>query len=321
VKTLVGVVLAVAAISCACEGTKSVAPPTTATSAKSQLTENQWLGRYALWVTDLRVALVHADRPALEGCANTLDRELGEPPASLRTAEAVLTRACHRFADGARLHDRRRSFLEWSQGARLVWAANRRLPTRQAMERLPLPAGRGPVAESRVEPFFTEVARDIAAPVGEVRCWSRADWAELQKETFGRDHDLAGFASPGFQRVNLAWDICDSLAELAYTKERPTGIEELKLAFAVTTLMHESGHLNESGDFYGAGANEPLAECWGLQHIRQAAMRLGATRAYADELAERYWTEVYPTRPAGYRSKKCRDGGAYDIRKDSSVWP
>jgi hypothetical protein len=44
-------------------------------------------------------------------------------------------------------------------------------------------------------------------------------------------------------------------------------------------------------------------------------------RAYADELAERYWTEVYPTRPAGYRTKKCRDGGAYDVRKESAVWP
>ena len=320
-RALVGVVLAVAALACACESSEAVVPPSTSTAARTPPTEDQWLGRYALWVTDLRVALAHAERPALERCGSTLESELGEPPASLRAPEAILARACRRFADGARLPDRREAFLEWAQGAHLVWEANHRLPTPQAMERLPLPAGRGELSESRVEPLLTEVARDIAAPVGEVRCWSQADWSELQKEEFGADRNLAGFASPGFQRVNLAWDICDSLAELAYTTERPTGAEELKLAFAITTLTHEAGHLNESGDFYGAGANEPLAECWGMQHIRQAAMRLGASRAYANELAERYWTKVYPTRPADYRTKKCRDGGAYDIRKESSIWP
>jgi hypothetical protein len=58
-----------------------------------------------------------------------------------------------------------------------------------------------------------------------------------------------------------------------------------------------------------------------MQHIRQAARRLGASRAYADDLAERYWTEVDPTRPAGYQTKRCRDGGAYDVRTESSIWP
>jgi hypothetical protein len=312
--------LAAAFLASACEETKGVAP-TTKPAQPARLTEDQWLGRYAIWVTDLRVALAHEDRDALEQCGATLEDKLGDPPKSVRSAEHLLARACGRFADGAELHDDSKSFEEWSLAARLVWDANRRLPNPQATERLPLPIGHGVSEGSRVEPLFTKIARDIGAPVGEVRCWSRADWKELQQETFGRDHNLAGFASPGFQRVNLAWDICDGLAKLAYTNERPTGNEELEIAFAVTTLMHESGHLNESGDFYGAGANEPLAECWGMQHIRQAAVRLGASRAYANDLAARYWTEVYPTRPANYRTKKCRDGGAYDIRKESSVWP
>jgi hypothetical protein len=181
--------------------------------------------------------------------------------------------------------------------------------------------GRGLLETSRVEPVFTRVSHDVVASATEVRCWSRWDWHDLQKESFGKDLQLAGFASADFKRVNLAWDICDELATLAYTHRRPVGDEELRIAFSVTTLMHEAGHLNEAGDFYGAGANEPLAECWGMQHIRVAARMLGGSRAYADELAARYWSDVYPTRPRDYRSDKCRDGGAYDIRPASSVWP
>jgi hypothetical protein len=319
VRRFAGVVLGVL-VCCACSASKA-STPTTSTKTTPPPTEDQWLGRYALWVTDLRTALEHADLPALERCGQSLDEKLGRPPASVRTAKRILALACERFAGGARMGDETKAFREWSQAARLVRDANRRLPNPQAMERLPLPVGRGELAESRVELLFTRVARDLAAPVAQVRCWSRSDWPELQKDTFGEDLDLAGFASPGFQRVNLAWDICDGLAKIAYTNERPRGTEELDIAFAVTTLMHEAGHLNESGDFYGAGQNEPLAECWGMQHIREAAERLGASQAYASELADRYWTEVYPTRPPGYRTKKCRNGGAYDVRKESAIWP
>jgi hypothetical protein len=319
VSRLAPVLVALAMVCCACNEGRAVAPSEPTTTRP--LTTNQWLGRYALWVTDIRVALLHEDREALERCAQTLEDEVGEPPPALGEAKRVLELACERFAGGAELDDRSEAFLQWSQAARVVRDANSRLPTPQPMERLPLPAGRGLLDATRVEPVFTRVAGDIAAPATEVRCWSPADWRDLQEESFGRDLDLAGFASPAFKRVNLAWDICGELATLAYTDERPIGVEQLRLAFAVTTLMHEAGHLNESGDFYGAGENEPLAECWAMQHIREAARKLGASETYADELAERYWAEVYPTRPPDYRSPKCRDGGAYDVDKESSVWP
>lgn len=317
----IGGALALALLCGACEGTKAAAPDVTRPARPAPLTETEWLGRYALWVTDLRVALLHMDGAALEDCESTLEEKLAAAPPTLRVAQGILVRACDRFAKGAELDDADRAFLEWSQGARLIRDANRKLPNPQPMERLPLPPGQGAINASRVEPLFTRVARAVAAPATEVRCWSPADWSELQEETFGADRNLAGFASAGFKRVNLAWDICAGLATIAYTSRRPTGTEELAIAFAVTTLMHEAGHLNESGDFFGAGANEPLAECWGMQHIREAVRRLGASQAYADELGERYWAEVYPTRPPRYRSPKCRDGGAYDVRKDSSVWP
>jgi hypothetical protein len=318
-RRLLGVALAVA-LCCACSAAKSAAPSATAKPAEAP-TVGQWLGRYGLWVTDLRIALEHRDRQALSLCAKTLDRKLGNAPGPLRGSEHVLAHACGRFERGARMDDSRRAFTEWSQAARLIRAANGSLPHPQAMERLPLPVAAWPTGESRVEPTFTRVANDVAAPASQVRCWSRSDWSELQKESFGKDLNLAGFASPQYKRVNLAWDMCDGLATLAYTSERPSGTRELEIAFAVTTLMHEAGHLNESGDFYGAGANEPLAECWGMQHIRVAAVELGTSRAYANELAARYWAEVYPTRTPAYRTKKCRNGGAYDINKESDMWP
>ncbi len=320
-RRLVGVAIALALLVSACGGTKSAADPPPITTRTEPATEDQWLGHYALWVTDLRVALLHQDRDSLVRCAETLAEKLGDAPAQVRKARRILERACQRFAAGARMQDENRAFREWSQGAVLIRDANGRLSHPQAMERLPLPVGTGLRQESHIEPLFTRVANDLAAPASEVRCWSRADWPKLQQETFGRTLNLAGFASPQYKRANLAWDICDSLGTIAYTDRRPTGSEQLELAFAVTTLMHEAGHLNESGDFFGAGQNEPLAECWGMQHIRQAARRLGAVGAYADELAERYWTEVYPSRPADYRTEKCRDGGAYDVRKESPIWP
>ena len=318
-RRLLGVALAVALCS-ACSAAKSGAPSATA-KPPAPPTVGEWLGRYGLWVTDLRTALEHRDRPALRRCTKTLDRTLGNAPASLRGPEHVLALACGLFERGAGMDDSRTAFTEWSQAARLIRTANGRLPHPQAMERLPLPVAAWPTGESRVEPTFTRVANDVAAPASQVRCWSRSDWAELQQKSFGRDLNLAGFASPQYKRVNLAWDMCDALAKLAYTSERPSGTDELEIAFAVPTLMHEAGHLNESGDFYGAGANEPLAECWGMQHIRVGAVELGASRAYANELASRYWAEIYPTRTPGYRTKKCRNGGAYDINKESDVWP
>jgi hypothetical protein len=321
VRSLAGVAIALALVVSACGGTKSGAKPPPTTTRTEPATEDQWLGHYALWVTDLRVALLHQDRDSLARCAETLAEKLGDAPAQVRKAKRILERACERFAAGASVENENRAFREWSQAAVLIRDANGRLSHPQAMERLPLPVGTGLREESRIEPLFTLVANDLAAPASEVRCWSREDWPKLQKATFGRTLNLAGFASPQYKRANLAWDICDSLATIAYTDRRPAGSEQLGLAFAVTTLMHEAGHLNESGDFYGAGQNEPLAECWGMQHIRQAARRLGAMKTYADELAERYWTEIYPMRPADYRTKKCRDGGAYDVRKESAIWP
>jgi hypothetical protein len=325
---------------------------TEARPSATPLAKGSWLGRYALWVTDVRVALEKAGTlqhrrgltvavrataelesalDALRRCNATRREKLDPPPRVFARSARLLVRACSLFALGAeadaRALERRQPdryagvFALWSGAAKLVQRANGLLPRPQATQRLPLPVGGGMLEASRVEPFFTAVANEQAAPAAQVRCWAEPEWTTVKTEAFGRSDDLAGFASPEFKRVNLDPRICRRLALLAYAASRPTGIEQLELAFALDAIMHESGHLNESGDFYGRGANEPLAECWGMQHIREAARALGASPAYAAELAERYWREVYPTRPRTYRSLRCRNGGPYDVRPGNDVWP
>jgi hypothetical protein len=332
--------------------TATTVPAETTASASEPPPDGIWLGRYALWVTDIRVALEKTGtlqhrrgRPvavplsaeleealgALRACRASLRRKLHPPPRTFTPSDHLLLRACSLFARGAQIDaralDRRRprlyadAFATWSSASKLVERANALFPHPEATERLPLPVGGGLLRASRVEPLFTAVATEQAAPAAQVRCWAEPEWTKVKKEAFGRNEDLAGFASPRFKRVNLDPRICRWLSLLAYADWRPGGSDQLRIAFALDTIMHESGHLNESGDFFGAGSNEPLAECWGMQHIRQAATAFGADAAYAAQLAERYWVELYPTRPRAYRSPRCRNGGAYDVRPGSDIWP
>jgi hypothetical protein len=322
VRAFTVLILAVLGVTAGCGGDEATSPPTTSsvstTTVDPEAESRAWLGHYAVWVTDLRIALERENRAALESCGETLRAKLGDTPEEFAETASALARACELLSADV---SKKRRFRVWATASRLIRSANDRLPTPQPMERLPLPIGSGLLTDSRVEPLFTKVANRIAASVGQVRCWSKKDWRRLVKETFGRKQTIAGFASMASKRANLASDICADLATLAYTQERPRTAEQGDIAFAVATLMHEAGHLNESGDFYGAGSNEPLAECWGMQHIRQAARALGAGKAYADELAEGYWRYIYPSRSGPYRTPKCRNGGAYDVRPGTDRWP
>jgi hypothetical protein len=323
---------------------------TTEAEAPGRVTAGAWRARYSLWMTDLRVALENAgtlrhvrgrpvaparlsadDRERYDGalaelrdCRARLD-ELGEPPGRFARPVGILGRACDAFAAGAELAagdvPYARAFARWGEGAELVRRANAALPKPDSIERLPVPVSGGMIDGTRIEPLFSEIANDLAAPAAQIRCWAEPEWTRVKKQLFGKNLDIAGFAYHETKRAGLSAEICRWLALLAYTEERPTGSDQLEVAFAVNVLMHESGHLNETGDFFGAGQNEPLAECWAIQHIRPAARRLGASREYASTLAERYWTEVYPHLGPGYRTPRCGNGGPYDERPGTDAWP
>jgi hypothetical protein len=90
-----------------------------------------------------------------------------------------------------------------------------------------------------------------------------------------------------------------------------------KAALAIATVTHESYHLL-------GYVNEAKVECYGMQSIWYAATRLGASVALGEALARFYATTIYARRRTStpeYWSPECRDGGKYDLRKDSLSWP
>ena len=265
---------------------------------------------------------------SLESCAR-LEEMLTPPPKRVQQSVRVLRRACGPLERGA-AHLRtavedgkkgslRRAVGAWRSAANLVEAANVRLRAPERAEALPLPVEDGLTPISRIEPLFTRVTRLMGEGEYVARCWSEPDWRRIEREEFGKQVDLAGFANEGFGNLNLAPEICDSLARLAYGGERPTGIDQLDAAFAVVVLMHETAHLGEGYEYFTR--EEAEAECWGMQFVRPAARALGVDAAYAAELADRYWNDVYPLVEAKYRSADCRNGGKLDARPRSDVWP
>ena len=83
---------------------------------------------------------------------------------------------------------------------------------------------------------------------------------------------------------------------------------------AVHVIAHESMHL--------AGfVDEAEADCLGVQLDALVAVRLGASAAFARQLATDYWTQYYPEQAPRYRSPGCRDGGSLDLFPGRPGWP
>lgn len=85
-------------------------------------------------------------------------------------------------------------------------------------------------------------------------------------------------------------------------------------AIALDVLAHESWHLE-------GNENEAVTECYAVQTVGFVATKLGSDDVQARGLARLVHLFVYPRMPDEYRSSECRDGGALDLRPDSSAWP
>ncbi|MGH3037604.1 MAG: hypothetical protein ACRDMU_10535 [Gaiellaceae bacterium] len=193
-----------------------------------------------------------------------------------------------------------------------------RLPPGEA-QRLPIRNAKG--KRSRINGRYSQIAGRLVETNVEVRCWAKRDWKRVLREaslahgTRLRPEDLYGYVGLGSRRVNLAPEVCAHLDLLAYDRVQPRGYgERLLMSIAVGALAHESYHR--------AGiADEPTAECYGMQRIREAARALGARPAYADGLALLAW-QTYDLLPRVYRSPECRDGGKLDLERiGGSPWP
>lgn len=90
--------------------------------------------------------------------------------------------------------------------------------------------------------------------------------------------------------------------------------EPLEIAWSLNTLAHESYHL--------AGVrNEAQTECYALQAIDFVARTLGASPTQAGVLAAYSFDQLPRRMPPEYSSPECRNGGGFDLRPDSAVWP
>ncbi|TML10756.1 MAG: hypothetical protein E6G38_00070 [Actinobacteria bacterium] len=113
--------------------------------------------------------------------------------------------------------------------------------------------------------------------------------------------------------------ICQTLH--AYTRALKAGPscllpceQPLEIAWSVNTIAHESYHL--------AGVrNEAQTQCYALQAIDFVARRLGASPDQARALASFSFDQLPRRMPPEYSSPECHDGGAYDLRPNSAVWP
>jgi hypothetical protein len=109
----------------------------------------------------------------------------------------------------------------------------------------------------------------------------------------------------------LERDACNDLRDYLHGDQSDPTIEQI---VAVQVLTHESYHLAGVRD-------EAQTECPAVQRVDDVADWLGASPDEARSLAERYYDEIYPRMPSGYRSSECVDRGEWDVAPDDPTWP
>lgn len=333
------------------EPAKKPATSRRAPDLRDQGRDIAWLGRLHRWEVNVAadaaqvgtvsriVQLGGRDKESLRRplvqlsrCEKNLIRQVGEPAASrYRPGYELLTEACQalkrislRMIQAVDADDPPPMKAIRRDGARsraLFTRGTARLEASMRANR-PLPATRGSREESKIEPQLSRfVSRFVVhKPRGiEVRCWSKDEWRFVTKEwaAYIGTGDILGFVHSRRPRTSVAPRICKQLAELIYHDERPTEGESMwRKAEAVAVLAHEAEHMRN-----GLRADEAVTECQGMQRMRRLARLMGASKEYADLLAERYWADLYEYNLKHYKTSDCHDGGTLDLRPGSDVWP
>jgi hypothetical protein len=164
---------------------------------------------------------------------------------------------------------------------------------------------------------LSTIAGEIARRPVSVRCEGAGGDLTSLDGTSGTTEFIDG--KPTDETV-LQEGICETLHDYSRLTKRgldcplPCDGSALETAWSLNALAHEAYHL--------AGVrNEARTECYALQAIDFVALRLGASDAQARELAAYSFAQLPPRMPNAYSSPECRDGGGWDLRPASSVWP
>lgn len=111
-------------------------------------------------------------------------------------------------------------------------------------------------------------------------------------------------------RTLIKYEPCANLRDYLGSDKAHPSLDEV---IAVHVLTHESMHMMGL-------TNEAQAECAAVQRDAQTARLLGADPFEAVELAQTYWTNVYPQMSEAYVSADCHPGGPLDEHLADPPW-
>jgi hypothetical protein len=185
----------------------------------------------------------------------------------------------------------------------------------------PLPATRGIPdvdAGSYLDPALTRIATAVAGKHVDALCWSPPDWRALAAEegavtAYPIEIDDLGWTTVGGSRVNLSPGTCKAFEQIVGYEDVELRRDPSYWGWAFTTVTHEAEHARGTD-------NEAETECYAIQQVAEATFDFGYTHATGRILARAVWAHYGSELPA-YRSKRCRNGGPYDLNRDSSLWP
>ena len=112
--------------------------------------------------------------------------------------------------------------------------------------------------------------------------------------------------------ANLDYQVCQDMKVWPSVSPAAATPEQVD---ALHVLVHEAEHV--------AGVlNEAQADCYAIQHTVPVAKKLGLSAVQANVVAARYYLQMYPHMPAGYRDQtRCVRGGEWDLNLTGFAWP
>jgi hypothetical protein len=125
-------------------------------------------------------------------------------------------------------------------------------------------------AASDASSLIVEVARHYSLGVGDVRCPSRAEWEADWASSFGW-----AYTNVRHDVTVLGPAVCEGALGVGGAE-----VPAWQQALGVLVLTHEAFHLRH----WRFRRNEGKVECQALANFRDAARRLGATAAQAEDL-------------------------------------
>jgi hypothetical protein len=177
-----------------------------------------------------------------------------------------------------------------------------------------IPLAEGPSRGMRTQIRYTVAASRLVGEQTAATCYSRSGWRRKLAEVHA-PRTVAGFVEAHGAAANLAPVVCEWLDRLVYRGARPEQPSvKADAAQALLVLSHEAQHATGI-------RSEAKAECYGMQGMGRLGRLLHVNGAYADELADFFWTYMYPNDRAPYKSPDCRPGGKLDLHPRSSAWP